>query len=137
MPGKWKHGYIPLTPAAVRSKNHGRKPGPGSKLGKLKLDASTPAGRSAIRKQIREREDRIAAPAMAAAKKAGFTGPPKRGKPKPKTAKRAAPTADTAAGRREIMRRVRESENRAPVSVDLSPLRKKPHRKLSLKKRRK
>lgn len=31
---EWKHGWIPVSPAAVVSKNHGKKPGPGSKLGK-------------------------------------------------------------------------------------------------------
>ncbi|HEX6990372.1 MAG TPA: hypothetical protein VF151_00740, partial [Gemmatimonadales bacterium] len=34
-PGQqWKHGWIPLTPGAIHSKNHGRKPGPKSKLGR-------------------------------------------------------------------------------------------------------
>lgn len=29
----WKHGWIPITPKAIRQKNHGRTPGPDSKLG--------------------------------------------------------------------------------------------------------
>lgn len=34
-PGQqWKHGWIPLTPGAIRSKNHGRQPGLKSKLGR-------------------------------------------------------------------------------------------------------
>lgn len=33
-PGQeWKHGWVPLTPAAVLEKNHGRKPGKGGKSG--------------------------------------------------------------------------------------------------------
>ncbi|MFB4265319.1 hypothetical protein [Nonomuraea sp. GTA35] len=31
---QWRHGWIPLTPAAVREKNHGKTPGPDSKVGK-------------------------------------------------------------------------------------------------------
>jgi len=47
-PGQqWKHGWIPLTPAAVRKKNHGRTPGPDSKLGRL-MD-------NAIRDRARQR----------------------------------------------------------------------------------
>lgn len=34
MAQQWKHGWIPLTPGAVRAKNHGKAPGKGSKLGK-------------------------------------------------------------------------------------------------------
>lgn len=34
MAQQWKHGWIPLTPAAVRQKNHGRTPGPGNTLSK-------------------------------------------------------------------------------------------------------
>lgn len=30
----WKHGWIPLTPQAMRQKNHGYKPGPDSKITK-------------------------------------------------------------------------------------------------------
>ncbi len=34
-PGQqWKHGWKPLTPGAVKEKNHGRAPAPGSKLAK-------------------------------------------------------------------------------------------------------
>lgn len=34
MAQQWKHGWIPLTAAAAREKNHGKAPGPGSKLSK-------------------------------------------------------------------------------------------------------
>lgn len=34
MAQQWRHGWIPLTAAAAREKNHGKTPGPGSKIGK-------------------------------------------------------------------------------------------------------
>ncbi|WP_433465712.1 hypothetical protein [Spirillospora sp. CA-128828] len=48
MAGSWKHGWIPLTPGAVLSKNHGRKPGGKSKLGQklagMKKSSSSGSG---------------------------------------------------------------------------------------------
>lgn len=42
-PGQeWKHGWKPVTPSAVKSKNHGRAPTPGSKGSKLAKSASGP-----------------------------------------------------------------------------------------------
>ncbi|WP_433364047.1 hypothetical protein [Streptosporangium sp. CA-115845] len=42
-PGQqWKHGWKPLTPGAVKSKNHGKKPAPGSKLAKGTSDSKSP-----------------------------------------------------------------------------------------------
>lgn len=32
---QWKHGWIPLTPAAMREKNHGSKPGPDSNISQM------------------------------------------------------------------------------------------------------
>ncbi|HEX6990370.1 MAG TPA: hypothetical protein VF151_00730 [Gemmatimonadales bacterium] len=46
-PGQqWKHGWIPLTAAAVRQKNHGRTPGPTSKLGRRLQSISRGGGTS-------------------------------------------------------------------------------------------
>jgi hypothetical protein len=40
-PGQqWKHGWVPLTPGAARSKNHGRKPGAGSALSRMVAEAA-------------------------------------------------------------------------------------------------
>ena len=40
-PGQqWKHGWIPLTAAAAASKNHGRKPGPNSRISALVQEAA-------------------------------------------------------------------------------------------------
>lgn len=42
-PGQeWKHGWKPVTPAAAKSKNHGRAPTPGSKGSKLAKSTSGP-----------------------------------------------------------------------------------------------
>lgn len=44
-PGQqWKHGWIPLTPGAIRSKNHGRTPGPKSKLGRQLANLTSSSG---------------------------------------------------------------------------------------------
>jgi hypothetical protein len=132
MPGKWKHGYIPLTPAAVMSKNHGHKPGAGSKLSKLKLDASTPKGRAAIRRQMRERDDAVNAAAREAAAKMGFTGPKKRRSlPKKRTRKPTVGDVLAQPGGREALRKKAAAEGitflerpaanpkpKAPPSVD-------------------
>jgi hypothetical protein len=107
MAGQWKHGWIPISPGAVMSKNHGRKPGGGSKLGKkltgmnsgskpraappssstaeLQELAKTAKGRKEILRRQRERENALSAPARDAAARAGFTGPNKR-KPHRKSA---------------------------------------------------
>lgn len=37
---RWKHGWIPLTPGAVIQKNHGKRPGPKSKLGRVMASVS-------------------------------------------------------------------------------------------------
>jgi hypothetical protein len=34
MPNQWRHGWIPLTASAAKSKNHGKKPKPGSAVAK-------------------------------------------------------------------------------------------------------
>src|SRR5690606_37282554 len=40
-PGQqWKHGWVPLTPGAARSKNHGKKPGASSALSRLVAEAA-------------------------------------------------------------------------------------------------
>lgn len=54
-PGQdWKHGYIPLTPAAARSKNHGATPGEGSKVSQM-MDQAIRA--KVGRKRSRTRQD--------------------------------------------------------------------------------
>lgn len=41
---EWKHGWIPLTPGAARSKNHGREPRAGSILDRIAAEASAKPG---------------------------------------------------------------------------------------------
>lgn len=50
---QWKHGWIPLTPSAVASKNHGRKPGSGSKLGKLMAGGTKSPGKSKVDSKVK------------------------------------------------------------------------------------
>lgn len=48
-PGQeWTHGWIPITPTAAKSKNHGRKPGAGSLLARVTAEAG------AIHKRMQE-----------------------------------------------------------------------------------
>lgn len=43
-PGQdWKHGWVPVTATAARSKNHGRKPGAGSALARVAAEAGEAA----------------------------------------------------------------------------------------------
>lgn len=119
MAGQWKHGWIPISPGAVASKNHGHKPG-GSKSSKA--PAKPPAKK----------------PTKPAAKK------PSKGK-----ADLTGLSLDelsthhgTPAWRKEIMRRQRESENakaiipRGAAAAAGFQGGRKPYRKKSLKGRR-
>lgn len=90
----WRHGWIPLTPKAVRQKNHGRgrsaaKPkAPAPETGRtdeLRELANTPAGRREIMRRQRAAEDSQAVIARGAAAAAGFRGGSKK-KPYRKTA---------------------------------------------------
>ena len=62
MAQQWKHGWIPLTAGAVREKNHGKTPGPGSKLGKSQAarnKGTSQAMDAEIRRAARSSDKRV------------------------------------------------------------------------------
>jgi hypothetical protein len=82
-PGQqWKHGWVPLTAGAARSKNHGRKPGAGSALSRMVAEAAE------AHKRMQERD-------RAAQKDAPKSAPPTT-KPASKPAAKPAKTAPTS-----------------------------------------
>lgn len=83
-PGQeWKHGWIPLTAAAVRSKNHGRSPGAGSLLSRMTAEAAETHNR--MKAKDAERSRTPGTPAASPSKK-----------PTPKT--RSTPKAGAKVG---------------------------------------
>jgi hypothetical protein len=82
-PGQqWKHGWVPLTAGAARSKNHGRKPGAGSALSRMVAEAAE------AHKRMQERD-------RAGQKPASKSAPPTT-KPASKPAAKPAKTAPTS-----------------------------------------
>lgn len=89
-PGQdWRHGWIPVTPTAAKSKNHGRKPGGGSKI------AAAAASAGEVLKRMRAQDaNRNAKPNGPDAKAPSTPKPPAA---QPAAAKKAAPAKAPAA----------------------------------------
>ena len=76
-PGQeWKHGWIPLTAGAARSKNHGRKPGGGSLISRMVAEAAE------THKRTQERDRQRAAESTREPDKKASATPSKAAKPK-------------------------------------------------------
>lgn len=85
-PGQeWKHGWIPLTSGAARSKNHGRKPGGGSLISRVVAEAAEIHKRQQA--QDAERKSRQADTAKPSPAKPAAKAPTRQGA-KPKTGKK-------------------------------------------------
>ena len=83
-PGQeWKHGWIPITPAAAKSKNHGRKPGAGSLLARVLGEAAEVHNRMKAedaKRDAKAKQTSTATPAIAS-KPAGKAPGPNSGNP--------------------------------------------------------
>ena len=88
-PGQqWKHGWVPLTAGAARSKNHGRKPGAGSALSRLVAEAAE------THKRMQERDRAGQKPASKSAPPT--TKPASKPAAKPAKPAKTAPTSKTS-----------------------------------------
>ncbi|MFD9949704.1 hypothetical protein ACFWYW_55540 [Nonomuraea sp. NPDC059023] len=59
MAQQWRHGWIPLTAAAMREKNHGATPGPNNKIRTMAKGGTSARMDSAIRDAARSKKRNV------------------------------------------------------------------------------
>ncbi len=116
-PGQqWRHGWIPLTGAAAKSKNHGRKPKPQSKV----AQAAAEAGAIFKRMQAQDKARDEGKPSTKATSKASTKAGPKASWPKSSSSNNKGPDGqNTPKGKPTA-----KSRSRTPAAKSKTPAQK-------------